>query len=401
MSWIEIKGLKEARAKHGTDATKLVEAAAKEARAMTAEENAQFDKLTAEYDSVGKQVEFLERRSADAKAEGFGAGNRLTEDKGDGNEREREARNAYLRGRATSEQRSLLKFVDGGQHLEYRALTTAGIGQVGVKGIGPLVVTLKDYTGVLQAGATVLNTADGNPFVMPTMTDVSSVAELLGENTTAATGDPTFGNVSFDAYTYSSKQILVPNQLVQDNAFDLEGHVLEEADKRIGRLFNAHTTTGTGSSQPRGFVTAASVGKTAASTTTYTYGELVDFIHSVDPAYRNMPDFAVQANDAIIASVRKMVDTASRPIWSPQDGFNNILGVKFVTNNAMSSALTTGQKIMAAGSWSRYYVQQVQGVRILKLVERYADANQTAYVIFKRLDGDLVDTSAIKLLALA
>ena len=68
---------------------------------------------------------------------------------------------------------------------------------------------------------------------------------------------------------------------------------------RIGRIQNTHFTTGTGSSQPTGLVTASSVGKTGTTgqTLTIIYDDLVDIVDSVDAAYledgQNEPAFMV------------------------------------------------------------------------------------------------------------
>jgi hypothetical protein len=56
--------------------------------------------------------------------------------------------------------------------------------------------------------------------------------------------------------------------------------------ERIGRGTNQHFTTGTGSSQPQGIVTGATTGVTAAGVAAITADELIDLVHSVDPAYR-------------------------------------------------------------------------------------------------------------------
>jgi HK97 family phage major capsid protein len=405
MSWVEIKGLKEQRAKFGSDAAKMVEDAGKEARTLTAEEDTKFNKLTADYDSLGSKIEFLEKREKDAKAsavENRSNGHSVQAEKADKGAAEDEARNAYIRGTLTQEQRNTLKWAaDGG--IESRALAISSFGVVGDRKVaGQVVRTLKDFSGVLQAGCMVYSTSDGNPFTVVKSDDSSNVGELLAEGvTTASNVDPTVSNVVFNGYTLSSKAILVSNQLVQDSGFDIETHITTIANERIGRLLNGYTTTGTGTSQPQGFVTGATLGKTAASTTAFTYGEILDLLYSLDPAYRSSPAFGVMAHNAVIGAVRKLVDTNGRPIWLPNDGFDTIAGVKWFANNSMASAFTTGQKLIAAGDWSRYGVQEVQGARLVKLVERYADNNQVGYIVFKRMDGRMLDTTAIKYLALA
>ncbi|MFQ5518293.1 MAG: phage major capsid protein, partial [Acidimicrobiia bacterium] len=46
--------------------------------------------------------------------------------------------------------------------------------------------------------------------------------------------------------------------------------------ERLGRIQSSQFTTGTGSSQPHGVVTASTLGKTAASATAITGDEILD-----------------------------------------------------------------------------------------------------------------------------
>ena len=62
--------------------------------------------------------------------------------------------------------------------------------------------------------------------------------------------------------------------------------VMTRAAQRIGRLANIGFTTGTGSTDPNGLITASSVGKTGTTgqTVTVIYDDLVDLIDSLEGA---------------------------------------------------------------------------------------------------------------------
>src|SRR5205085_8467549 len=80
--------------------------------------------------------------------------------------------------------------------------------------------------------------------------------------------------------------------------------------------------------QPNGLVTAASVGKTGTTgqTATIIYDDLVDLVDSLDVAYLDVPVSDPQMpgvepgwmmSQALRKVVRKIKDTAGRPIWTP------------------------------------------------------------------------------------
>jgi HK97 family phage major capsid protein len=149
-----------------------------------------------------------------------------------------------------------------------------------------LEVALKNFSGVLQAPVSAFSTDAGNALPWPTLNDTASVGELVAENTAVTAADLTFGVVTFNAYKYSSKTMLFSFELMQDGAFSADALVAPRAGERIGRIWNQHLTTGTGTGQPQGIVVGATVGPTTAAVAAVTFDEVLDLIHSVDPAYR-------------------------------------------------------------------------------------------------------------------
>src|SRR4029453_6666120 len=85
----------------------------------------------------------------------------------------------------------------------------------------------------------------------------------------------------------------------------------------IGRITNTHFTVGTGTGQPQGVVTGATLGKTGivGQTTAIIYDDLVDLEHAVDPLYR--PGSSYMMADSSLKVIKKLKDTAGRPIWQP------------------------------------------------------------------------------------
>ena len=264
--------------------------------------------------------------------------------------------------------------------------------------------------GGMRNVANVIRTSTGADLPFPTVNDTSNKGAILAESTQTTTLDPSFSQLVLQSYKYTSKEILVSVEFLQDssiNAAEVIGRLLGE---RIARITNDHFTTGTGSSQPNGVITAAtSSSVTAASATTISYDNLIDLEHSVDPAYRENARFMF--SDATLKVLKKIKvaqysgDTAGVPLWRPglsagvPDTIDNY---PYVINQSMP-APTTGLKAVAFGDFSKYLIRDVRDITLVRLDELYAEYGQVAFLAFSRHDGDLLDagTHPVKYLTMA
>ena len=258
------------------------------------------------------------------------------------------------------------------------------------------------FGGMRQARTTVLRTASGEPLPMPTANDVDNEGMIISENPTEKVPeqDIAFGQETLGAYMYSSKSIRVSYQLLQDSAFDLPSYIAQKLGERIGRITNRHFTVGTGSGQPRGVVTMAPVGVTAASGTAITDLELVDLVHSIDPAYRGQAEFMF--NDQTLRELKKLRDAEGRPLWLPGIAVrepDTILGYRYVINTHMP-VMEPGAMSVLFGDFGKYYIRDVMDITLVRLDEVYAEYGQVAFLAFSRHDGALLDagTNPIKAL---
>lgn len=260
--------------------------------------------------------------------------------------------------------------------------------------------SLKAHGGVRLA-ATVLKTASGNPLPMPTVDDTNNSGAIIAENAQVSEQDVAFGQVVLGAHMYSSKMIRVSNQLLQDSAFDLPAYLADALGTRLARITNSHFTVGTGTAQPKGIVTAATSGVVGAAgtATSVTYDNLIDLIHSVDPAYRANARFMF--SDSTLRTIRKLKDGQGLPLWQPAmvaGEPDRILGYSYIVNNDMPS-MAANAKSIVFGDLSKYIVRDVLGVQVVTLSERFADYGQRAFLAFSRHDGNAINTAAIKYFA--
>lgn len=282
------------------------------------------------------------------------------------------------------------------------ALQGTGAGYFVPVGFVDEVESAMKWYGDMFRSSTIMRTATGQPLPWPTDNDTSNVGELVSEAAPVTEQDFTISAVQFAAWKYSTKMIKVSIELLQDSAFDLEGFIKEKFAERIGRIGNTHFTTGTGTNQPNGVITAATAGPTAVGSSGNDGGsgtaanstgsdDLIELEHSVDKAYRR--GAAYMANDSTIKALKKLKDKYGRPLWLPGLAVaapDTINGYEYFTNNDMAAIATTNKTILF-GQLKKYVIRGVKELAILRLSERYAEYGQVAFIGFARYDGQLLD----------
>jgi HK97 family phage major capsid protein len=268
--------------------------------------------------------------------------------------------------------------------------------------------------GGIREVATVIRTDTGVPLPFPTVNDTANKGAIITETTQETTDlPPTFGQMVLHSYTYSSKKVPVSIEFLQDNAINFEARIGEMLGTRIARITNDHFTTGTGSGQPTGIVTAAvDAGVAVASASAVSYAEIMALEHSVDPAYRmrgpNGSKFMF--NDTMLLALKKIMvphftgDTGGWPLWRPGLTVaepDTIDGYQYVINQSMASPAAAA-KAMLFGALSKYQIRDVRLVEIVRLNELRAEFREVEWFAFYRGDGNLLDagTHPVKFLTM-
>jgi len=289
--------------------------------------------------------------------------------------------------------------MSGGGQGAYPGATTGFFVPVGF--VDKITEAMKYYGPMIQEGD-LINTATGQPLPFPTDNDTTVAGELIGEGTQVSTGDVSIGQITFGAYKFSSKLIKVSIELLNDSAFDFSSYLTKKFATRLGRARNTYYTTGTGTNQPTGIITASTAGVTAVGSSGNDGGsgtaansigsdDLIAVEHSVDPLYR--PGSKYMFHDATLKSLKQLKDKYGRPLWMPGLATkepDSINGYAYAINNDMAQIATTN-KTVAFGQLKLYTIRQVMDMSILRLEERFADYGQVGFLAFHRSDANLLD----------
>lgn len=270
---------------------------------------------------------------------------------------------------------------------------TAGAYTIPEGFVNNLEVALLQYGGIRMV-ADVMRTASGQDLPWPTVNDTTVKGQRINENTQVPTKDISFGALVFHAYKYTSGIVLVPVELMEDSAFNMAAVIGNLLGIRIGRILaDEFTNTGAGAA-PVGIVTAATLGQTAASPTAIAGDDLYNLKHSVDPAYRTGPGVGWMFHDQILLAIKKLKDGLGRYLWQASlagSSPDTLDGDPITINQSMVSTIASTNKTVLYGMLSKYKIRDVAEVRLRRLVERFADQDQEAFLMFSRHDGNLMD----------
>ena len=427
------KELREQAAKAATEARSLFDQASEaKDEARSAELEAQHDKAMADFDAYTAKAERLEKLEAAEKraVEAHEAEERkrredrrpaydeVTDDGKSGKMDYRAAFHAYLRSNSpdgeplSPEAREVLRAGYNKVNIEGRAQTTANTAggySIPEQMMTEVTRSMLAFGPMYDPGITrEIITAGGNPMPWPTVNDTAVTAGAHTEGATLTDDggkDVTFGTKQLDAYAFDTEWLRVSKELADDSFIAMESLLASLLGERLGRIANLQLTTGSGSSAPNGIVTASGAGKVAASTSAITYDEILDFEHSVDPAYRNGPSVGYMLHDSTLLAIRKLKDGDGNYLWqmgNVQAGIpSTINGRPYYVNQDMAE-LGDGvsSRVMLFGDMQKYFVRKVGQPLIGAIQDKdfWPGFGIAGYI---RFDGELSDTGAVKHLALA
>jgi len=259
--------------------------------------------------------------------------------------------------------------------------------------------------GGMREVATVIATSGFGSMSFPTSDGTTEEGEIVAENATVNRQNVAFGTVALNVFKFSSLDVAVPIELLQDSNVDIEAFVQNRLVTRIGRVTNRMFTTGTGSGQPNGVATAATVGVTAANgssqVTAVTYDSLVDLQHSVDPAYRISARWMF--NDTTLRQIRKIRDGQQRPIFvpgyeagEPGGAPDRLLGAPITINQDVANMAASARSIIF-GDFSGYYVRDAMAIEMYRFSDSaFARNGQVGFLAMMRTGGNLVDANKVR-----
>lgn len=274
-----------------------------------------------------------------------------------------------------------------------------------------LIDRMKAFGGIANDAETI-TTDSGNALPWPTVDDTANVGEIVAEGGTFSDGaDLVFGTEELKAFSYmagggAATPLRVSLELTQDSAFDVEGLVSRKLGQRIARIQAVHLVAGSGVNEPKGITTGKAGVGIAHNAVGVTYFDLIDMIHSVDPAYRET-GCRWAFNDQSLATLEKLTDSNGDPIWRPFAAISTTIGDAPSKGELLGYPVTIDQQfpdIAAAdatvnwgvfGNLSEgYVIRRVRDVAILVNPYTRMANRQVEYSCWARMDATQQNTFA-------
>ena len=213
--------------------------------------------------------------------------------------------------------------------------------------------------------------------------------------------DDSFGQLSLGAYKLGT-MIKISEELLNDSAFDMEGYITGECARRVGTKEEEAVFKGDGTGKPLGLLAdtgGADIGVTTTGAS-ITADDVIDLYYSLRVPYRKKAKWIM--NDSTVSALRKLKDQNGQYLWQPSlvaGTPNTILGCEVISSPFMPS-IAAGEKAIAFGDYSYYWIADRQGRTFKRLNELFATTGQVGFLGAQRVDGKLILPEAIKVLKL-
>ncbi len=403
----KIRRLLAERAKVVADQRAMLDKAEAEKRGLSADENTNYENMDADIDRLTRDIE-REKKLETREREMRDSADPFKPTPGNSGEvRTLEYRGAKIDLPAGSEawRAAYAKWMSRGGHAlsadEIRALQ-ADADIYGGFLVAPPQFVLKlikamDNEVFIRAMATVYPVTKAESLGAPSLdndpADPSWTAEIA---TGSEDSTMSFGKRELSPHPLA-KLIKVSEKLLRVSAMDVESLVISRLAYKNGVTAENCYLNGTGSNQPMGVFTAATVGfgistsrdvSTGNTATAFTTDGLINALYSLKAQYHPKATWIFH-RDAI-KMLRKLKDGEGQYIWNPDIKGGQpdmILARPYKMSEYCPNTFTASQYVGIIGDFSYYWIADALNMRIQRLNELYAATNQVGFISRMESDG--------------
>jgi len=294
--------------------------------------------------------------------------------------------------------------------LEGKGLTT-GVAAEGGYLVDPqtseTIRTVLDASASIRAIANVVNVEAGSFDVLIDRGDLQTGwASEAGPQ--AETDTPTIERISIPLHELSAMP-KASQRLLDDSAFDIDAWLASRIAEKFARAEAAAFVIGSGTGQPKGFLT-----QTIVANDVWSWGEigyvpsgapgdfltadpLIDLVYALGAQYRANATFVMNSKTA--GAVRRLKDNDGRFLWA--DGLAagepaRLLGYPVLIAEDMPEIAPNAPAIAFGDFGAGYTVAERPDIRLLR--DPYSAKPHVLFYATKRVGGDVTDFAAIKVL---
>lgn len=204
-----------------------------------------------------------------------------------------------------------------------------------------------------------------------------------------------------------AKRVKVSNTLLRNPAFDVEAYVRDRMAYKFGIPEESGFINGDGVNKPLGLLNTAGLPTYTTATSNVVHGDdIINWVYSLPAAYAGKA--RILCNRAFIRKTRTLASknaamAFTNYIWQPGLAAgvpNTILDVPYSLSDKFDDGLDVNDVyednavIAVVGDFSYFWIVDALQMTIQRLVELYAEANQTGFIGRKESDGMCVMAEA-------
>lgn len=393
-----IKELREKRTKAWDEARNFLDSKRNDSGLLSEEDAATYDKMEADVVNLGKEIQRLERQAQlDAQLNAPTSQPVLSTPHGQIEQTERTGTASAAYSKAFWNSIRNRNFADIRNDLQIGEDTEGGF-LVPEEFEKKLIEALEEEN-VFRPLATKIQTSSGDRKI-PIITQKGE-AVWMEEEEAYTLSDDTFGQLSLSAYKVGTA-IKISEELLNDSVFDLPSYITKEFARRIGAKEEEAFLIGDGVGKPTG-VFAATGGAMDGGTTSganISFDDMLELFYSIKSPYRKKAVWLL--NEQTLKNLRKIKDSNGQYIWQPSISAgipDTILNRPYVTS-VYAPTPEAGNKVVAFGDFSYYWIADRQGRSMKRLNELFAMNGQVGFLASQRVDGKLILPEAVKTLTL-
>ena len=392
-----INELRSKRAKLWEGTKAFLETHRRENGTLSAEDDATYTKMEQEISDLGREISRLERQEAMDAELSKPVNTPITtrpgaakEDTKTGRASDAYRKNFWNAMRSKTPDRSITDALQIGTDSEGGYLIPDEFERTLLSGL--------EENNIFRTLANIIQTTSGDRKI-PIVASHGSAA-WVDEEGAYSESDDAFAQITLGAYKLGT-MMKVSDELLNDSVFDLENYLSGEFARRIGNAEEDAFINGDGVGKPTGILAAkggGEIGVTTSSGTAFTADDLINLYHSLLTPYRKKAVWLM--NDSTVQFIRKLKDSNGQYLWQPSlvaGTPNTILGCPVMVSRYMPE-IGAGNKAVAFGDFSYFWIADRQGRSFMRLNELFAAHGQVGFRGSQRVDGKLILPEAIKVL---
>ena len=407
----KLKKLKEERMEIVVKARKILDTAEEENRSLTSAEETKYENINDDIDNHNSRIKKLERQleleEEMASAPGTATGNQENSDNS-------EFRSMLDRfNTLTAQERTALRSTEGyrSTFADYLGLGTNALSKEEHRAmqadsdigggylvapqqmVQELIKDVDDMVAVRQL-ATVYQLTTAKSLGVPTLDSDADDADWTAELKTGSETEMEFGKRELRPNPLA-KRVKVSNTLLRMAALGPEALVNQRLAYKFGITEEKGFLSGDGNKKPLGVFTASKDGistsrdiDTDNTDSAITADGLINAKYNLKGPYQERARWMFH-RDAV-RNIRKLKDGNGQYIWQPglqADSGDRILDVPFIMSEYVPNTFTTGQYVGIIGDFSYYWIAEALDMRVQRLIELYAETNQTGFIGRMEVDG--------------